>query len=569
MLSLLTLADPDQDGLSLLDAARDRDLQPPVSARDLFGTRAEEPPGKSVKPWTNWIGDHGVLGFRVRPRSRGQVVGAVQEAVRRGAKIRAVGSGHSHSSAARPAVGAENVWVDMSEYAGELPHRWLRASTQPEKMVRLKAGTTIKKLNRELLPAKGLALPNMGSFDGQTLAGAISTGTHGTGIFLSTLADLVRSIELVTVVRSSTGGKRIQAFRIEPADGITDPEAFGRDFARHGMILEQDDDLFRSVVVSYGCMGIATAYTLEVRDTFWLKETTELIELPELMSLLIRVEGAGDVPDFLVDDPHVTAVVNVAELNLTSSVACLVKRHSEVPPEVEPFGWHRRWPPERRKKPFQDIGQLLQHPAPDDERPNVGKKLRNHYFEPEANKAPFVTGRHESASYIALRRLREGRASVDEPPKPPPRALSSDFAVPAARTGATLRRVLDLISGSTSRFVPPAGVRFTAPSEHYLAASHGRHTGMVEVPILVQAPQNQEIERRIGLAKEALGAVEQALIGDADLGVRPHLGKYTQMDRRDLERSFPKLDRWLESYRRFNPFGIFDNDFTEQFELGA
>lgn len=226
MPSLRMLPTSPDGQFSLLDVAGRRHASKPISARDLFGALPQDAPALSHVPWSNWLGDLGVMGFRVRPESRSEVIGAVQEALRRGVGIRAVGSGHSHSSAARPATGPENLWMDLSGYHGELPHQWLRRNVDPSTLVRLKAGTSIKHLNREILPEKGLALPNMGSFDGQTIAGAINTGTHGTGILLATLADMVRSVDFVTVVRSSTGRERVQAFRIEPTDGITDPNRF-------------------------------------------------------------------------------------------------------------------------------------------------------------------------------------------------------------------------------------------------------------------------------------------------------------------------------------------------------
>ncbi len=95
----------------------------------------------------------------------------------------------------------------------------------------------------EMNPPMGL--PNAGTFDGQTLAGAISTGTHGTGFAAGSLADLVVSLDIVTVTQNEDGSPDVRMRRIEPSAGVTDPAAFERDQDDHGMVLEQDDALFQ------------------------------------------------------------------------------------------------------------------------------------------------------------------------------------------------------------------------------------------------------------------------------------------------------------------------------------
>ena len=71
---------------------------------------------------------------------------------------------------------------------------------------RAESGITIKALNTALDKAKR-ALANMGAYDGQTLAGAISTGTHGTGIGLGPIASSVRSLVLISACGDQKRGK--------------------------------------------------------------------------------------------------------------------------------------------------------------------------------------------------------------------------------------------------------------------------------------------------------------------------------------------------------------------------
>ncbi len=104
------------------------------------------------------------------------------------------------------------------------------------------SGVTIKDLNSALDKAN-LALANMGAHDAQTLVGAISTGTPGTGISLGPMASSVRSLVLVS--------KNKSIYQIEPTKGITEPTKFAN--AKPDIVLEQCDGWFSSSVVAMGC----------------------------------------------------------------------------------------------------------------------------------------------------------------------------------------------------------------------------------------------------------------------------------------------------------------------------
>ncbi|KAL2037785.1 hypothetical protein N7G274_009510 [Stereocaulon virgatum] len=133
-------------------------------------------------------------------------------------------------------------------------------------LLSMESGITIKQLNEEL-DQQHLALVDMGAYDEQTLAGAISTGTHGTGISLGPIASSVRSLMLM----SDTG----TIYRIEPSNGITDTAKFAN--AMPSMVLKQDDDdWFQSNVVAMGCIGLIHSYTLELMPAYLLSEARVL-----------------------------------------------------------------------------------------------------------------------------------------------------------------------------------------------------------------------------------------------------------------------------------------------------
>lgn len=580
---------------SVRDAAHERGVDyEPFSVRELVTPQVGGPVDSETRTWANWIDDFEEERKRIAPESRMGLLAAVVEMIQSDTELRAVGSGHSHSKAPEP----PEHYVDFENLRGTLSHRgWLKPTSQlgvsDEKYLqRLKAGTILRDLNRDVLAPKGLALYNMGSFDGQTIAGAINTSTHGTGIGLATLADTVKSVEIVTVPESVSGQPLARMFRIEPSDGITDREAFEADTGEHGMELIQDDDVFHSVVVGYGCMGIVYACTLEVRDAFWLKETSKLRKWSDLRSEFQR-RGVRNVVD---DDRHFMFLLNLPavqgrDTNETDpdDPVCLVRSHAVTAPDDKPNHWGRRWPPERRKTEARDVGTFFagENMHPLKPHPVFGKRLHNNFFEPEANKDPFVKGRTRTASYIALRRLRDRN---NDPPKPPTEAISTEIAVPLEHLVDAIDAAIEEVQRikQTHTYNPPfsrpkekeydiffgspMGVRFTAASEHYLAPEFERPTAMIEVPMPVlganatlrsQVPDLAKWQIRDEVAKPALEVIEQRLIREFE--GRPHMGKHNSLTESDLRGMYDHFEEdggWMDTYRRFNAFGTFNNDFT-------
>jgi len=137
--------------------------------------------------WRNWAGDQSCAPFeRLRPRNRDELAEAVAAAAAAGRKVGVPGSGHSFTEAALTAgtmldVGALSGVIDADRSSG---------------LVKVGAGTVLAELNEEL-SRLGLAMENLGDIDRQTLAGAVSTGTHGTGAKLGNISSQIVGMELV------------------------------------------------------------------------------------------------------------------------------------------------------------------------------------------------------------------------------------------------------------------------------------------------------------------------------------------------------------------------------------
>src|SRR5215210_4113478 len=153
--------------------------------------------------WSNWSrGQSCAPAEHVRPGSRAELA----EVVARGRAVRVAGAGHSFSG---------GVATDGTLLSLERLDRVLDVD-RAAGLVRAEAGIPLHRLVREL-HGHGLALPNLGDIDVQALAGALATGTHGTGVRLGNLSTAVEAMEIAGpdgTVRTIDGGDLLRAARI-------------------------------------------------------------------------------------------------------------------------------------------------------------------------------------------------------------------------------------------------------------------------------------------------------------------------------------------------------------------
>jgi hypothetical protein len=129
----------------------------------------------------------------------------------------------------------------------------------------------------------GLAMPTLGGSQGQTLAGAISTSTHGSDVRQYPFPDLVKAIHLIT----NDGQEMWVESSSDPI--TTDARLTSRlsTVACSDIRIIRDDELLHALQVSLGCFGVIYAYVLEVRTAFNLLEWTTESTWSEVSSLLL------------------------------------------------------------------------------------------------------------------------------------------------------------------------------------------------------------------------------------------------------------------------------------------
>jgi L-gulonolactone oxidase len=190
------------------------------------------PRGKSAAAeWVNWAGDQRCRPARIlRPAGRDELAEAIGAAAAGGERVRVAGSGHSFTETAL----SDGTLIRLERLSGVLD------ADRDSGLVRVGGGTVLADLNEELARL-GLAMENLGDIDRQTIAGAISTGTHGTGARLRNISAQVEGIELV----------------------------LGDGSVRH-LGPSTDSELLRAARVGVGALGAISAVTLRCVPAFSL-----------------------------------------------------------------------------------------------------------------------------------------------------------------------------------------------------------------------------------------------------------------------------------------------------------
>ena len=200
--------------------------------------------GCNMATWRNWAGNQVAHPQSIEsPRNLGDLAAIVAEASSRGQKIKAVGSGHSFTSAAA----TDGRMIRLENLSG------ISHVDRETCQVTVGAGTLLSDLN-SLLHSEGLALANLGDIAYQTVAGAISTSTHGTGTTLTGLAGQVTAMTLVA------GDGRV----VECSSRV-------------------NADVFDVGRVSVGALGVIAEYTLQVVPSFRLRAMEQPMKLDDVL----------------------------------------------------------------------------------------------------------------------------------------------------------------------------------------------------------------------------------------------------------------------------------------------
>jgi FAD-linked oxidoreductase len=210
-----------------------------------------------MAPWSNWSGSVTASPASIeRPRNEAELSAIIA----RSRKVRVVGAGHSFM----PLCETDGTLLSLSDMEGDvtLSADGLRASAP--------AGMSLARLT-DALWRKGASLINQGDVNPQALAGAIATGTHGTGAQLGSLSTAARGFRLVmhdgSVVSCSP---------------------------------DENPDLFEAQRLSLGLLGVASRIEIDVAPAYHLEERLEVRPLDEIAERWDELIAANRHVEFFV-----------------------------------------------------------------------------------------------------------------------------------------------------------------------------------------------------------------------------------------------------------------------------
>lgn len=484
------------------------------------------PSFETRQTWTNHLGNQSIDPLRIyAPRSIDEVVAIVQAAEQAGVATRAVGSGHSWSD-----VALTDGFLMKTDRLTRVPATepdFLTPAWEGRTVVRPEAGIRLKELNT-WLDSQGLALSQMGGYDHQTVAGVISTSTHGSGTAYGPLNDFAHSLDMVV-----SGGR---VMRVERSGGPTNRAAYE---AHHGdrRTLIQDDGVFDAVAVGIGCMGVICTALVEVEPTFYLREVRELHPWAKVKADLRH--GA-----VLHDNDHYELVFSPYKRK--HEYPCLVTTRNRI---ANP----RRRPMDKRTR---NLLVELAGTLP------ITPKLLNLVLRIKPSLAPFmletamtalVKDEYDEVSYKVFN---IGNANLVP-------AYSAEVGIPMdGRHIEAVERVFEVADerrrlGGVYQSSPIA-LRFVKQSPAYVSMMHGRDTMMME---LIQLSGNDG-------GYELLGAYIEALYA---LGGRPHWGQVNALTGSHgfVASMYPRYEDWQRVHREMNASGVFDSPFSKRVGIAA
>jgi L-gulono-1,4-lactone dehydrogenase len=474
--------------------------------------------------WRNWAGNQSARPRRsATPRSADEVAAEVCKAAADGLTIRMVGTGHSFT----PAAVTDGVLLHPEGMTG------IRSVDATAGLVTVEAGCPLHVLNAALL-AQGLSLANMGDIQVQTVAGAIQTGTHGTGRDIGGMASQVAGLELVLADGSivtcgvSPGGTAPQDPPAGHSAGPT-PASRSRGSAESagptpasnrppatpaaGAAASARPGLFDAARVGLGALGVVTAVTFKVVPAFLLEAREEPMRWSEVIARLDELTSDNEHFEFYWF-PH--------------TEGCLTKRNN------------RSAGPAR---PLPRLRYLI-----DDE------FLSNTLFGATCRLGHAVPGVIRTVNDLASRAL-GARTYVDAAYRvfTSPRRVrfkEQEYAIPREVLPDMLSELRALFARRDWSISFPIEVRVTPPDDPWLSTAYGRDSAYIAVHVY-HASAHEEYFRDTEALMTAAGG-------------RPHWGKMHTRSADYLRRAYPMYRDFVALRDELDPERRFGNAYLNQ-----
>ncbi|SDF36426.1 L-gulonolactone oxidase [Blastococcus fimeti] len=362
----------------------------------------------SGRSWRNWAGNQRAAGVDVvHPAGADEIAAVLAQAAGAGRRVRPIGSGHSFTGIGRP----EDVQLVLDRHAALV-------DVDDAGLVTVQAGMPLHRLNAELA-ARGWSLTNLGDIDRQTVSGALSTGTHGTGARFGGLATQLRGLSLVL-----PDGSRLRCSA------------------------DENPDVFAAARIGLGALGVLDTVTLQAEPAFALRAE----EGPARLGTLL--EG---FEEFMTSTDHVEFYW------FPHTDRCLTKRNTRVPlaDGLAPLPrWRALWDDEVLSNAV-FAGMV----AAGRRRPELIPRLAA-VTAGGLGRRTWTDASH--SVFVSRRRVR---------------FVEMEYAVPRAEAPAILRELHRIAEAGEFRASFPVEVRVAAADDIPLSTASGRDTAYIAVHV--------------------------------------------------------------------------------------
>jgi FAD/FMN-containing dehydrogenase len=521
----------------------------------------------------------------LRPTDLGSIVAMLEQAQAERTSLRFVGAARSLSVASQPARTGK--MVATCEYGRELELEadTFRTNVRVDGLYSAEAGRVLADVLIDL-DRTNRALADMGSGDFQSLVGALSTSTHGSGMRYPSLPGIVRSLDVATFDAKGRVVKR----RIEPTAGITDPRKFAARHGKDGLELVQDDVQFQAWTVSLGCLGAIYSLVIDVVPTYWLDETRTVqwwsdvrqqmdadlnrVDYYEILVSPWPEDNAGK-PDHvclvtrrvLVTDParqHVSGgrplamklvQTDLGRLAAEVELGASLRRPITHVPKMLHTGVHATQVPGYTDKWFEVLLLRMNVNADSAE---IGVPLQ------QTSPSHVDPANAIAATEDILARARANQAQMQ--------TMLGNHEFPFEGEFETLCRAWAEAPLHTS----PISLRFVKAEVAFLSMQVDTPTCMIEMPMPGSDHYDRQVRGEHPHETKHLRLYQAYVQGRTQLfetiendlrtkfNARPHWGQRNFMNWPATERAYPGAKSWRAIYDVANQSGVFDNPLTDQ-----
>jgi FAD/FMN-containing dehydrogenase len=440
--------------------------------------------------WTNWAGNHSCLAENYfEPQTEAQIIEVVLFAKKHQKKIRVVGSGHSFT----PIAISNEILVSLKNYR--------QLISVGKDSICCQAGMYLHELY-SVLKENNLSLPNFGVINKQTVAGALATGTHGSGLKHRSLSAEIEKLRIITASGSVLEINRDTVMRIG----------------------DKELKLWDAASISLGMFGIVAEVTFKCEPLFYLKSEEVVIDFDEFIECM--------------DD--------------------YARRY-----EYFKAWW---FPHTDKVYLFKAdrIGKELYNEKNKMEKFTIEQKMRDREID-EITAPLFIKSNYDSSlipivnkyclDYFFTPRTRVGDSFgilVHDETVP---MVVSEYGLPLFDNShkKALKEFRDTLEHSGQKIHFPVDLRYTGAESSWLSPSYNQDTFYIGV--CVREYRKKEVHPCMQLFFDVMKKYD----------ARPNWGKLSDVSKTAIEERFPRMNDFRELRNNIDPNGVFGNDFIKSF----